>query len=110
MRAFPLLCFMIAALWDGFTTVLGTSVILQAQEPVQYGFCVASAVVILGFGVATRTFFSNTGIVYAFFKLGWCLAIIFDIYTSFMGNASYVVLRQSFADITSEGFWSTVSR
>lgn len=110
MKGFLLFCFMIAALWDGATTVLGTAVILQAQEPIQYGFCVASAVVVLGFGFGTRTFFSKSSIVYAFFKVGWCLAIVFDVYTSFMGNARYVALKQPFTVTTSEGFWSTVSQ
>lgn len=110
MKGFLLFCFMIAALWDGATTVLGTAVILQAQEPIQYGFCVASAVVILAFGFGTRTFFSRSGAVFAFFKVGWCLAFVFDLYTSFMGNARYVALKQSFAVTTSEGFWSTVSQ
>ena len=110
MKGFILFCFMIAALWDGVTTVLETAVILQAEEPIQYGFCVASAVVILGFGFGTRTFFSKSGTVYTCFRLGWCLAIIFDVYTSFMGNARYVVLKQSFNVTTTEGFWRTVSQ
>jgi hypothetical protein len=110
MKGFLLFCFMIAALWDGVTTVLGTAVILQAQEPIQYGFCVASAVVILAFGFGTRTFFSKATPVYAFFKMGWLLAICFDAYTSFMGNARYVALKQSFAVTTTEGFLDTVSQ
>jgi hypothetical protein len=110
MKDFILFCFLIAALWDGFTTVLGTAVILQAREPIQLGFCVASAVVILAFGFGTRTFFDNSSAAYTFFKLGWCLAIIFDTYTSFMGNARYVVLHQQFSVTTSEGFLSTFSQ
>jgi hypothetical protein len=110
MKGFLLFCFMIAALWDGATTVLGTAVILQAREPMQYGFCVASAVVVLAFGFGTRTFFSKSTAVYAFFKIGWCLALAFDVYTSFMGNARYVALKQSFAVTSSEGFFDTVSQ
>ena len=110
MKGFLLFCFLVAALWDGVTTVLGTAVILQALEPIQYGFCVASAIVILGFGFGTRTFFGKRGTVYLFFQLGWVLAIIFDAYTSFMGNARYVVLKQPFTVTISEGFFLTVSQ
>lgn len=110
MKGFLLFCFMIAALWDGATTVLGTAVILQAQEPIQYGFCVAAAFVVLGLGFGTKTFFSKRGVVYGFFKIGWVFAMFFDVLTSFMGNTRYVILKQPFNVITNEGFFETVNR
>ena len=110
MKGFLLFCFMIAALWDGATTVLGTAVILQAQEPIQYGFCVAAAFVVLGLGFGTKTFFSKSGVVYGFFKVGWVFAMFFDVLTSFMGNARYVILKQPFNVISNEGFLETVNR
>ena len=110
MKGFLLFCFLIAALWDGATTVLGTAVILRAQEPIQYGFCVASAIVVLGLGFGSRTFLSKTGCVYLIFKIGWGVALLFDIFTSFMGNARYIVLKQSFNTTTAEGVVATIQQ
>jgi hypothetical protein len=110
MKGFLLFCFLIAALWDGATTVLGTAVILQAQEPLQYGFCVAAAFVVLGLGFGTRTFLSKSGTVYTFFKIGWVFALLFDIFTSFMGNSRYIVLKQAFNTTTTEGLFSTIQQ
>ena len=110
MKVFLLGCFLLAGLWDGLTTVLGTAVILKAQDYLQFGFCFAAAVVVCGFTFGTRTFFSMVSPFSFFLKLGWGLALGYDCYTSFMGNARYVVLGQKINVITDEGLFDTISQ
>ena len=110
MKAFLLLCFLIAGMWDGLTTVLGTAVIVKAQAYLQYGFCLAGAIVVTGFTFGTQFIFSKNDLPHRFFRFGWFMAVAFDVYTSFMGNARYVVLGQPIKTLSDEGFMQTVAQ
>jgi hypothetical protein len=93
MKSFMIFTFGIGALWDGFTTMIGIAAILKAQSLPEIAMCFVGGLMVAGFGLGTKFIFANKGFVYGFIQFLWLLCIGFDFYTSFAGNAQYLVLR-----------------
>ncbi len=94
-----LACFGISTLWDGITTALGIAAIIDAKDIFGYALCFVGGVVILGFGIGTQVIFVKNDIPHKIMRGLWVLAVAFDAYTSFMGNAQYIVLRKQLAGL-----------
>lgn len=100
MKGFMILCFGVGALWDGLTTALGLAVIIQADDELGYAMCFVGGIIVLGFGIGTKLIFESGGFVYLIMKVLWLIAIIFDFYTAFIGNAQYIILKVRLLDIS----------
>lgn len=83
-----LLIFALAALWDAFTTVYGTYQILGMGEP-QLVSSVIFALVIFGILIWTPVFLDAGTFIP--FKVLWFLALLYDFYTSLIGNKAFVI-------------------
>lgn len=92
LRAFMVLCFGIGALWDGATTALGVAAIIHANDLFGYLMCIVGAV--LGFLVGTKLIFSKGQMPFPLLRLLWIVAFAYDIYTAFIGNVQYIILRK----------------
>jgi hypothetical protein len=87
MRIFLLIALGIATLWDAFTTVYGTVLIL-GSGPVQIVAAVLFGILILGFSINTlRIFRLKTSFVGVLIRLFWFVAICYDFYTSWVANS-----------------------
>src|SRR5258706_7668009 len=95
MRSLMLLCFGIGAIWDGITTMLGIATVLAAKSELDYALCFVGGLLILGFSLGTTTIFNERGVAYMLMRVLWGMAILFDVYTAFMGNAQYIVVKSS---------------
>jgi hypothetical protein len=86
MRIFLLIALSIATLWDAFTTVYGTVLIL-GDGPVQIVAAILFGVLILGFSLnTTRIFRLKTSFVVVLTRIFWFIAICYDFYTSWVAN------------------------
>jgi len=106
MRNVLLIIFTPIALYDGFTTVLGTAAIL-GQTSVGILLSILFSLIILAFMLGTfpiwssRTLSSNAqnkdaeGCLLSFIRFIWVAAFIYDIYTSYSGNKALVAGENS---------------
>ena len=101
MQLLLLLIFLIGALWDGITTALGVATAIGANDPLGYAACFIAGILVLGFSIFSMPILTFPGLPGIILKLVWLIAIIFDFYTAFIGNAKYVVLRSLNTDIGS---------
>ena len=90
---FMIFCFVVASIWDGITTAFGVASIVGANDPLGYAMCAAAGLVVLGFSVGTKTIWTRSEVVFVFMRILWVAAVAFDFYTSFIGNAKYIILR-----------------
>lgn len=91
--AFMIFCFVLASVWDGITTGFGVAAIVGANDPLGYAMCAVAGVVVLGFSVGTKVIWTRREFVFVFMRLFWLGSVAFDFYTSYIGNARYVILR-----------------
>jgi hypothetical protein len=87
--------FFIAALWDGITTVLGVATVIEAQGVTGYALAGVGGLVVFAFGIGTKTIFSEGGFIYIVLRILWILSLLFDLYTSFLGNARYLIMQEN---------------
>ncbi len=86
--------FSIVAVWDGFTTVFGTTVILDGG-PQQLGAALVLAAVIMAFLIGTVWIWQENGMIGILGKVLWVIALGYDLYTSFEGNRAFLVTSES---------------
>jgi hypothetical protein len=99
LRIFLLIILVVATVWDGFMTVYGTIQIL-GDGPIQVVASVLFSALILGIVLNTRRILRRLdGFIGAITKFFWFIAVCYDFYTSWTGNADLIVGR---ADDTRE--------
>jgi hypothetical protein len=114
MKGLLILLFGVGAFWDGLTTMFGVVAMLGANDFRAYLFGIVTGLVILGFGFGTKTIFSEASFPYPIFQVLWIIGILFDMYTSFVGTASYLILHKFGPDAglfasMSAGQWAFVA-
>ena len=86
MRIFLLAALFIATIWDFFTTVYGTFLIL-GNGPIQLVASVLFGTMILGFILNTpRIFRMPASFVIILTRIFWFIALCYDFYTSWVAN------------------------
>jgi len=95
------LIFGISSLWDGFTTVYGTTAILERQEVPQMIAGVLLAAIILGLLYNTSTILNldYDDVVGISLKLLWFCAFAYDLATSYMGNIAFLITSPELNEI-----------
>jgi len=88
MKKVLMIVFGIASLWDAFTTLVGTSAVLQSNSMV---FSVVAAVVILAFMIGTKYIWNQEGTLKTILVTMWVIALGYDVFTSFTGNLAVVM-------------------
>lgn len=91
LRIFLLIVLIVATIWDGFTTIYGTIQIL-GDGPLQIVASVLFSALILGFVLNTRRILGRlNGFIGVITKFFWFIALGYDFYTSWTGNANLLV-------------------
>lgn len=92
MKQILLVIFGLTALWDAFTTLIGTSTYLTPAGSERL-ILVPSfvALVILGFMVGSKRIWGQEGTVGVIFKVFWVIAFAYDVYTSYLGNLELIM-------------------
>lgn len=83
-----MIVFGISSLWDAFTTLVGTSAVLQSNSIV---FSLVAAVVILAFMIGTKYIWNQEGTLKTVLIVMWIIALGYDIFTSYTGNLAVVM-------------------
>ena len=83
----------IGSMWDGFTTLIGTNDILNGIIP-----SITFTILIFGFMVATSFIFRSSGLLGFFLKIFWITALMYDLYTSYLGNIKYIIANSTMND------------
>jgi hypothetical protein len=93
LKIFLLIVLVMAAIWDGFTTFYGTIQIL-GDGPLQIVASVLFSALILGIVLNTRRILERlNGFIGVITKFFWFVALSYDFYTSWTGNADLIVGR-----------------
>lgn len=80
-----------AGLWDGFTTIYGTTQVLGTGF-LQILVSLLFSGLVLGFLLNTRRILGpQEGIIALFTRFFWLLALFYDLYTSWIGNSNLIV-------------------
>ncbi len=89
--------FRVSMVWDLLTTFLGSLLILDGVHFIAVGLSLVGTLVAGAFNFSTRPIWERGRIkqreIYIL-RFAWVLAILFDFWTSFICNATYVALRQ----------------
>ena len=86
------LVFGISSLWDGFTTVYGTTSILKGDDTHQIiaGVLLGAIILVLLYNTPTVLNYKHE-VLGAVLKILWACAIIYDFITSFIGNQAFLI-------------------
>ncbi len=89
--------FRLSMIWDLLTTFLGTLLILNSIHFITVGLSLVGTLIAGAFNFSTRSIWEHGRIkqreIYLL-RIAWILAILFDFWTSFICNVTYVALRQ----------------
>ncbi|MEM9265860.1 MAG: hypothetical protein AAGA46_10085 [Cyanobacteria bacterium P01_F01_bin.13] len=89
--------FRLSMIWDLLTTFLGSLLILDGVHFIAVGLSLVGTLVAGAFNFSTRSIWEHSRIkpreIYLL-RCAWVLAVLFDFWTSFICNATYVALGQ----------------
>ncbi|MCK5720048.1 MAG: hypothetical protein KAH84_08910 [Thiomargarita sp.] len=85
--------FGLASLWDGFTTVYGTTEILGGGSPQILGASAIFSLIILAFLLNTNMIWKMAydELLGGLLKIMWFVALGYDLYTSYIGNQYFIL-------------------
>lgn len=87
--------FRLSMFWDLLTTFLGSLLILNGTHFIAMGLSLVGTLIAGAFNFSTRSIWvgrhTKQNEIY-FLRVAWVLAILFDFWTSFMCNVTYVAL------------------
>ncbi len=101
MRYFLIIILGLVALYDGFTTVLGTAIIL-GESTAGISVSILFSLIILAFMISTYPIWdtrvinnwvekqATEGCLLYFIRFIWIAAFIYDLYTSYSGNKALI--------------------
>jgi len=102
MRYFLIIILGLVALYDGFTTVLGTAIIL-GESTAGISVSILFSLIILAFMISTYPIWDTKiiadwverreaeGCLLYFIRFIWIAAFIYDLYTSYSGNKALII-------------------
>lgn len=96
MNILLLIIVALAGLWDGFTTIYGTTKVL-GTGPIQIAVSLLFSALVLSFLLSTRRILggSEGGFMGLFARFFWLLALFYDLYTSWIGNSDLILPHRS---------------
>lgn len=89
--------FRLSMIWDLLTTFLGTLLLLNGIHFIALGLSLVGTLIAGAFNFSTRAIWASRRIKQSetyVLRLAWALAVLFDFWTSFICNVTYVALER----------------
>ena len=89
--------FRVSMIWDLLTTFLGSLLVLDGIHLIAIGLSLVGTLIAGAFNFSTRSIWEGRRVKQTetyVLRLAWVLAILFDFWTSFICNVTYVALGQ----------------